>query len=313
MSRLDELLKKILSYPRDTVVSMVLVVDFVHALVAEYPDGDMAWMRYLEERPVEDAVSLYLALATMPSRDDSIEWRARTLADNVLASSLGVRQAIEVEPPEEATQALLDRLDSITNKADLLPFLERHPEVLEPNVDVILAMQSLAALFMSGSPERAARITEGRDNLRLYRTMQDIVKRGNMLVRYTTFYADPARPHPVLKNGDDFDVIAMPDLLYLANSRNGQAILSIPWGDINLNRSGMGKREKSAAGQAWAGLVGDDPMHEGLVLTYYDPQRRGEYKVFLRLIGEKQIKQVLSQIVTYIDDYRYRGGYVRYP
>lgn len=313
MSRLDELLKKILSHPRDSVVSIVLVADFAQTLVAEYPDGDMAWQRYLEERPVEDAVSLYLVLATMSFRNESIDWNARTLADNVLDSSMGVRQAIEVEPPDdEATQALLDRLNN-TNKADLLPFLERHPEVLEPYVDMILAMQSLAALFMSGSPERAARITVGRDNLRFYRTMQDIVKRGNMLVRYTTFYADPARPHPVLKNGDDFDVIAMPDLLYLANSRNGQAILSIPWGDINLNRSGMGKREKSAAGQAWAGLVGDDPMHEGLVLTYYDPQRRGEYKVFLRLIGEKQIKQVLSQIVTYIDDYRYRGGYVRYP
>lgn len=313
MSRLDELLKKILSHPRDSVVSIVLVADFAQTLVNQYPDGDMAWKRYLEERPVEDAVSLYLTLATISFGDESIDWNARTLAENVLASSMGVRQAIEVEPPDEATQALLDRFDKITNKAELIPFLQKHPEILDPNVDVILAMQSLAALFMSGSPERAARITVGRDTLRLYRTVQDIVKRGNVLVRYTTFYADPARPHPVLKNGDDFDVIAMPDLLYLANSRNGQAILSIPWGDINLNRSGMGKREKSATGQAWAGLVGDDPKHEGLILTYYDPQRRGEYKVFLRLIGEKQIDQVLSQIVTYIDDYRYRGGYVRYP
>jgi hypothetical protein len=319
MSRHDELLQTILSHPRDSVVSIVLVAAFAQTLVDQYPSGDSAWQQYLRERPVEDAVSLYLCLAMYPSNNALEERNAKVLADRVLASSLGVRQAIAEEPPYDATDSLMKKLHSITSKPELMTFLESHPELLDPSIDVIMGVQSLAVLWKSGSPERAAKITVARDNLRFFRTMQDVVKRGTMLARRVNFFADPARPYPVMKDGDSFDVIALPDLLYLADSKNGQARLSIPWGDINLNRSGAGKREKNTAGRAWADVVtiftpvNGEYEHEGLVLTYYDPERRGEYKVFFRLYGENEINKLLSAIITWIDDYRLRGGYIRYP
>lgn len=319
MYTLDELLNRILSHPPDSVVSIVLVAAFAEALVDHSSGSDMAWRRFLKERPVEDAVSLYAYLAMYPSNSGATAQRAQVLADQVLANSLGVRQAVAEEPPHEETRALLERLGSIEDRAELFSFVERHPELLAPNIDAALASLSLGALWMGRSPERADEITQARDYLRTFKKMQDLVRSGTMLARHVTFFEDPARPHPILKNGDSFDVIAMPDLLYLANDRNGQTRLSIPWGDINLNRSGLGRREKSTGRRAVEDLVrilspfSGEYAHEGLVLTYYDPKRRGEYQVFFRLYGEREVNKLLGDIIARIDDYRLRGGYVRYP
>jgi hypothetical protein len=143
---------------------------------------------------------------------------------------------------------------------------------------------------------------------------------GTVLAKHVKFFEDPANPHPLLQGGEQFNVIAFPDFLYLQDDRTGRELLSIPWGNIRLNGCRRGTRKKSTARRALIDVFrivtpfSEEYEHEGLEVPYWDTVYDSELKVFLRTFGgDDEIDKLKGTIVRYAYDYQRRTGQVGRP
>lgn len=345
MARIDDLLNRILSQHRDLLVPTDLIAQFSEALVQQFPQSTSALTRYLQNRSQEDALSLYMALIHLAfMKGDSVDWNAGGLAETILEMSPSVEQAVENELPEQMARSLYGAIDSFHTEAELVSIIRRNPEVLSPSFDAILAGQSIGAFWVFNEPQRAIEFTKWRQILLGYRRQQQSgqevrefpssrgrgsqprqaaqspMGQGTVLAKHVKFFEDPSNPHPLLLGGEQFNVIAFPDFLYLQDDRTGQELLSIPWGNIRLSKCRSTTRKKSTARRAAADLIGiftpfgGEYEHEGLEVTYWDTLYNDELKVFFRTFGgDDENNKLRGAIVRYVRDYQRRTGQVGRP